>query len=57
MIQLITLSGDFMHSMGKMYVVVAVILVILLGLFYYLYSLEKKISKLEKKINHGKGRQ
>lgn len=57
MIQLMVLAGDFMHSMGKMYVVVAVVLVILLGLFYYLYSLEKKISNLEKKVNNGKGSQ
>ena len=35
---------DFMHSNGKMYVVVA----ILLGLFFYVYSLDRKISKMEK---------
>ncbi len=40
---------DFMRSNGKIYVVVAVIVVILSGLFLYLFNLDKKISKLEKK--------
>jgi hypothetical protein len=39
----------FMHSNGKIYVVVAVVLTILLGLFLYVYNLDRKISKLEKK--------
>lgn len=39
---------DFMLSNGKLYVVVAVVVVILLGLFAYLFNLDKKISKLEK---------
>ena len=39
---------DFMHSNGKMYVVVAVVVTILLGLFFYVYSLDRKISKMEK---------
>ncbi|HEY0298519.1 MAG TPA: CcmD family protein [Arachidicoccus sp.] len=41
-------SADFMNSNGKIYVVVAVVLLILIGLFLYLFSLDKKISKLEK---------
>lgn len=40
---------DFMNSNGKIYVVVAVVLVILIGLFIYLINLDNKISKLEKK--------
>lgn len=44
-----TQPTDFMRSDGKIYVVVAVLLVILLGLFGYVASLDKKISKLEKK--------
>jgi uncharacterized membrane protein YidH (DUF202 family) len=40
---------DFMRSNGKIYVVVAVVLTILLGLFLYVYNLDRKITKLEKK--------
>ncbi|HEY8387197.1 MAG TPA: CcmD family protein [Parasegetibacter sp.] len=40
--------ADVMRSNGKIYVVVAVILTILIGLFFYLIRLEKKINKLEK---------
>ena len=39
---------DFMHSNGKRYVVVLVVIVILSGLFIYLISLDRKISQLEK---------
>ena len=41
--------ADVLRSNGKIYTVVAVILTILIGLFVYLISIEKKISKLEKK--------
>ncbi|MCF8214294.1 MAG: CcmD family protein, partial [Chitinophagaceae bacterium] len=37
-----------MRSNGKIYVVVAVVLTILLGLVAYLIHLDRKISKLEK---------
>ncbi|HNH23111.1 MAG TPA: hypothetical protein PLY26_13230 [Ferruginibacter sp.] len=37
-----------MRSNGKIYVVVAVCLTILLGLFLYVFSIDRKISKLEK---------
>ncbi len=40
--------ADFMRSSGKIYVVVAVVITILIGLFVYLISLDRKISKLEK---------
>jgi len=39
---------DFMSSNGKIYVVVAVVVTILVGLFVYLVSVDRKISKLEK---------
>ncbi len=39
---------NFMTSDGKIYVVMAVVVVILSGLFIYLFSLDKKISKLER---------
>lgn len=38
---------DFMRSDGKIYVVVAVIVVIVIGLFIYLVNLDRKITKLE----------
>lgn len=44
-------STGFMRSNGKIYVVVAVIVIILAGLFLYLYNLDKKISALEKRNN------
>lgn len=40
--------ADLMRSNGKIYVVVAVCLIILIGLFFYVYKLDRKISKLEK---------
>jgi CcmD family protein len=39
---------DFMNSNGKIYVVMAVVIIIVLGLFLYLVNLDKKIKKLEK---------
>ncbi len=40
--------ADFMRSSGRIYVVVAVMLTILIGLVLYLVRLDRKISKLEK---------
>ncbi|HEY0678666.1 MAG TPA: CcmD family protein [Chitinophagaceae bacterium] len=40
--------ADALRSSGKIYVVVAVVVTILLGLFIYLFRLDRKISKLEK---------
>ncbi len=42
--------ADTMRSNGKIYVVVGVVLVILAGLFVYLFSLDRKVSKLEKDL-------
>ena len=39
---------DFMRSNGKIYVVMAVVVIIVLGIFIYLLNLDKKIKKLEK---------
>ena len=41
--------ADGLHASGKIYVVVAVVVTIVLGLLAYLISLDKKISRLEKK--------
>ena len=40
--------ADVMHSNGKIYVVVAVLMVVLMGLIFYVIALDKKIRKLEK---------
>lgn len=45
-------DGDFMRSMGKMYVVVAVIAAIFTGIVIFLIYLDRKIKKLEDQINH-----
>jgi CcmD family protein len=39
-----------MRSNGKIYVVVAVVLTILLGIVLYLITLDRKISRLEKEV-------
>lgn len=43
-----TENADFMRSNGKIYVVMAVVITIVLGLFIYVANLDRKISKLEK---------
>ena len=40
--------ADAMRSNGKIYIVVAVCLTILIGLFLYVFSLDRKITKMEK---------
>lgn len=42
--------ADLFRSEGKIYVVIAVVALILTGLFIYLFSLDRKITKLEKRI-------
>jgi multisubunit Na+/H+ antiporter MnhB subunit len=42
-------KDDFMRSNGKIYVVVAIVVTIVIGLFIYLLNLDRKISKMEKK--------
>jgi protein-S-isoprenylcysteine O-methyltransferase Ste14 len=45
-------SSDFISSMGKIYVVAGVCLVILIALFVYMYQLDRKISRLEKRYKN-----
>ena len=40
--------ADIMRSNGKIYVVVAVCLIILIGLFIYVLMLDRKMRKMEK---------
>lgn len=41
--------ADAMRANGKIYVVVTVVSIILLGIFLYVIRLDKKVSQLEKK--------
>lgn len=43
--------ADFLRSIGKLYVVVAVIVIVFLGLAFYLWSLDRKARALEEQIN------
>ncbi|MCB0520782.1 MAG: CcmD family protein [Lewinellaceae bacterium] len=45
-------DADFMRSMGKMYVVVAVIAAIFIGIVIFLVYLDRKLTKLENQINN-----
>jgi len=47
--------ADTMRSEGKIYVVVAILLLILLGLVLYVFLTDRKITQLEKKITEKKG--
>ncbi|MCB0802468.1 MAG: CcmD family protein [Flavobacteriales bacterium] len=42
--------AEKMRSEGKIYVVVAVLTVILIGLLIYLINIDKKVGKLEKEL-------
>ncbi|HEY4800615.1 MAG TPA: CcmD family protein [Bacteroidia bacterium] len=43
--------ADQLRSSGKIYVVVGVVLVILIGLLLFLFLIERKVGKIEKQIN------
>lgn len=42
--------ADAMRANGKIYVVVAVIVIIFAGVIFYLFRLDSKISKVEKEL-------
>jgi CcmD family protein len=42
--------ADTMRSEGKIYVVVAILLVILAGLIIYVFTIDRKATRLEKKL-------
>ena len=42
--------ADTMRSNGKIYVVVAVCLTILIGLFIYVFVVDRKVTRLEKEM-------
>lgn len=43
--------ADGLRSNGKIYVLVIIIMILLSGLFLYLYKTEQKLGKIEKQIN------
>ena len=45
-------GSDFMRSSGKIYVVVAVIVAIFIGIVAFLLNLDRKLTKLEHQINN-----
>lgn len=46
--------ADVMRSNGKIYVIVGIILIVLVGLIAYLFLLDRKITKLENKLDNKK---
>ena len=44
--------ADGLRASGKIYVVVAVVTVIIGGLVFYLFSLDRKVSRLEREIKN-----
>jgi CcmD family protein len=46
--------ADALRSNGKIYVVVVIILIIFIGLIAYLFSMDRKITRLEKRIGEKK---
>jgi Na+-driven multidrug efflux pump len=47
-------NPDFARSIGKMYVVVAVIIAVFVGIVSFLIYMERKIRHLEQQINNEK---
>lgn len=46
--------ADVMRSNGKIYVIVAIVLIVLVGLIAYLFLLDRKVGNLEKRLNERK---
>ena len=46
--------ADNLRAEGKIYVVVTIILIVLAGLIFYLFLLDKKVKKLEKLVSDKK---
>jgi K+-transporting ATPase A subunit len=46
--------ADALRSDGKIWVVVTVLVIILLGLFIFLYTIDRKVSSVEKQLNQDK---
>jgi CcmD family protein len=46
--------ADLMRSSGKIYVVVAVLTIVFVGIILYLMQIDRKVKQLEKKITEKK---
>lgn len=44
-------DGDFLRSIGKIYIVVAVIVTIFIGIIIFMISMERRLAKLEKQAD------
>ena len=47
-----TENPDFMRSTGKIYVVIAVLCVIFIGIILFLVNLDRKITRLENEVKN-----
>ena len=47
--------ADALRKSGKIYMVVAVLIIILSGMFLYLISIDRKIGRVEKELDDEKG--
>ncbi len=45
-------ATDFMRSLGKIYVVVGVIVLVFLGLVLFVWRMDRRLTKLENQTNH-----
>ena len=43
--------ADGMRANGKIYVVVGIILIVLVGLVVYLFTMDKKLTRIEKQLH------
>jgi CcmD family protein len=43
--------ADTFYKEGKIYVVIAIFSIVLLGLAFYLFLIERKVKKLEEQLN------
>jgi cobalamin synthase len=46
--------ADHLRAEGKIYVVVAIVLIVLAGLIFYLFLMDKKVNKLAKMLSDKK---
>lgn len=47
-------TEEFFYRSGKIQVVITVVMIVLIGLLFYLFRLERKVSKLEENFNRKK---
>jgi hypothetical protein len=45
-------SLDYLRSTGKIYTVIAVIVILFIGIVFYLYRIDNKLTKLENQIKN-----